>query len=74
MDAATFWSLLPVTLVPFYAAFVFKASRHLPPLIKFTFEDEYDYIVGMYVQKRFHEFVFNIFRERLVSPIDTYRH
>ncbi|EEC20003.1 glucose dehydrogenase, putative [Ixodes scapularis] len=37
--------LLPLALVPFYSAFLFKATLRGPPLVKFTFADVYDYIV-----------------------------
>ncbi|XP_075728660.1 L-sorbose 1-dehydrogenase isoform X2 [Rhipicephalus microplus] len=45
MPSVKFLPLLPVALVPFYAALLFKAAHHKAPLVRFTFEEEYDYIV-----------------------------
>ncbi|KAL1437670.1 hypothetical protein MTO96_048698 [Rhipicephalus appendiculatus] len=46
MPSTKFLPLLPVALVPFYATLLFKAAHHKAPLVRLTFEEEYDYIVG----------------------------
>ncbi|XP_049274576.1 glucose dehydrogenase [FAD, quinone] isoform X2 [Rhipicephalus sanguineus] len=45
MPSTKFLPLLPVALVPFYATLLFKAAHHKAPLVRLTFEEEYDYII-----------------------------
>ncbi|XP_037581983.1 glucose dehydrogenase [FAD, quinone]-like [Dermacentor silvarum] len=45
MPSTKFLPLLPMALMPFYATLLFKAAYHKAPLVRLTFEDEYDYIV-----------------------------
>ncbi|XP_077528862.1 glucose dehydrogenase [FAD, quinone]-like [Haemaphysalis longicornis] len=37
--------LLPMTLVPLYTTLLFKTVPHKAPLVRFSFEEEYDYVV-----------------------------